>query len=140
MRTAPLALAALVSATPVAATVAPAAADSCWNHNGSIMRLQAQGNRRQFYYERPRGTLARAGVQPGTLLFNGTKRGNSYEGTSRVFSRFCPGAPQEYYVQGPVSNNQLKVTLYGTRDRFQRCEPTGTTTTDTLVFTYAYDC
>ena len=31
-----------------------AKADSCWWHNGSLMRLKARGNDRWFYYERPR--------------------------------------------------------------------------------------
>ena len=131
-------LAALVAAPLVTPTVA--AADSCWNHNGSIMRLQASGNRRWFYYENPRDVLRRAGVTRGTLLFDGIKRGNSYSGTARTFSRFCPGNPNTYSVSGPVRGDQLQVTLYGTRDSYQRCEYTGDTVSDTLVFTYAYDC
>ena len=78
----------------------------------------------------------RAGVSPGTLLFNGWKDGNGYSGTARVFSKHCPGAPLEYQVSGPVAPNQLGVTLYGTRPKTQQCQPTGQMTTDTLVFTY----
>ena len=51
-------------------------ADSCWDHNGSIMRLKAQGNQRWFYYEKPRSVLYASGVRPGTLLFNGGKKGH----------------------------------------------------------------
>ncbi|MBL6431718.1 MAG: hypothetical protein HPM95_13425 [Alphaproteobacteria bacterium] len=44
--------AALLPAQPSTAT--PANADSCWTHNGSLMRLKADGNRRWFLYEAPR--------------------------------------------------------------------------------------
>ncbi len=117
-----------------------ALADSCWDHNGSIMRLQAQGNQRWLSYEIPRDVLRNAGVQPGTLLFNGVKNGNRYSGTARVFSKFCPGNPLEYYVEGPVRGDQLQVTVSGRREVFQQCQPTGRYTTDTLVFTYSHDC
>jgi len=118
----------------------PVLADSCWNHNGSLMRLQAQGNQRWLSYERPRGVLANAGVRRGTLLFNGVKNGNWYSGTARVFSKYCPGSPLEYFVEGPVRGDQLQVTVTGTREVYQRCQPTGRYTTDTLVFTYSHQC
>ena len=117
-----------------------ARADSCWNHNGSIMRLVADGNRRSFYYEDPKPSLRRAGVRSGTLLFNGTNRDNWYSGTARVFSRHCPGEPLEYRVEGPVSNGSRTVTMEGRRAVQDRCEPTGEFTYDRLVFTYAYRC
>lgn len=117
-----------------------AIADSCWDHNGSIMRLQAQGNQRWLSYEVPRNVLRNAGVHSGTLLFNGTKNGNWYSGTARVFSKFCPGNPLEYFVEGPVRGDQLQVTVRGNREVFNRCQPTGRYTTDTLVFTYSHDC
>ena len=117
--------------------VTPAAADSCWWHNGSLMRLKARGNDRWFYYEQPRAGLA---VRRGTLLFNGRKQGNWYVGTARVFSKYCPGSPQPYHVEGPVAANQLRVTVQGDREVHNRCRPTGRWTSDTLVFTYAYRC
>jgi hypothetical protein len=119
---------------------APALADSCWTHNGSLMRLQAQGNQRWLSYERPRSVLANAGVRSGTLLFNGVKNGNWYSGTARVFSKYCPGSPLEYFVEGPVRGDQLQVTVTGTREIHDRCRPTGRYTTDTLVFTYSHQC
>ncbi len=117
-----------------------ARADSCWNHNGSLMRLQASGNQRWFYYENPRQGMRNEGVTQGTLLFNGVKQGNSYHGTARLFSRHCPGAPLEYQVSGPVRPDQLQVTVYGTRPVMSRCQPTGQYKTDTLVFTYLRQC
>ena len=117
-----------------------AEAASCWDHNGSLMRLEASGNRRWFYYERPRSVLRRAGVRPGTLLFSGRKNGNRYVGTARRFSKFCPGNPLKYRVSGPVSSNQLRVTVRGNRDIFRACKNTGRNVRDTLVFTYSHEC
>jgi hypothetical protein len=141
LKLAGLATAAVIAAltfNTVAAT--KASADSCWNHNGSVMRLVASGNQRWFYYETPRQGMVNEGVTPGTLLFNGWKNGNSYSGTARVFSRHCVGAPLEYQVQGPVRADQLQVTVYGTRPKMSYCQPTGQYATDTLVFTYMYQC
>ncbi len=128
---------AIVGAATAGAT---ANADSCWNHNGSLMRLQASGNQRALYYEVPRQVLRNAGVARGTLFFNGKKSGNWYSGTARVFSKYCPGDPLEYFVEGPVRGDQLQVTVNGTREVFERCQPTGTYTTDTLVFIYSHNC
>jgi len=122
------------------ATSTTAYADSCWNHNGSVMRLQASGNNRWFYYENPRQVLRNAGVRRGTLLFNGRKSGNWYSGTARRFSKFCPGTPLEYQVEGPVRGDQLKVTVRGSREVYKECNPTGRFANDVLVFTYIGDC
>lgn len=121
-------------------TAVTARADSCWDHNGSVMRLEASGSQRWFYYENPRRALRNTGVRPGTLLFDGQKDGNWYSGTARRFSRFCPGQPLEYYVEGPVRRDQLQVTIRGTREVQNRCQSTGRVATDTLVFTYLGDC
>ncbi|MFD0917949.1 hypothetical protein ACFQ14_16205 [Pseudahrensia aquimaris] len=117
-----------------------AAADSCWDHNGSLMRLVANGNQRAFYYERPSAVLRQAGVRRGTLLFNGRKQGNSYVGTARRFSKWC-SAPLEYSVSGPISGNQTRVTVRGTRPVYASgCRNTGRIARDRLVFTYSHQC
>jgi hypothetical protein len=118
-----------------------AVADSCWDHNGSLMRLTDQGNNRWFSYETtPHSWQWPAGIRPGTLLFNGSKNGEWYSGTARVFSRHCPGQALEYSVQGPVLQNPLRVQVTGNRQIYEYCQPTGRWTTDTLVFTYRYNC
>ena len=126
---------ALFLATPDAAR-----ADSCWTHNGSMMRLQDQGQNRWFVYESPRQALWSAGVTNGTLLFNGQNRGDYYTGLARVFSSACPGAPLEYYVEGPVMRNPLRIIMRGTREVHSNCVPTGQTTYDELVFVYSHQC
>ncbi|MEL6946777.1 MAG: hypothetical protein AAFO73_03990 [Pseudomonadota bacterium] len=130
----------LTAATALGGGSTAAHADSCWNHNGSIMRLRSRGNQRWMYYERPRQVLRNAGVRRGTLLFNGTNNGGWYSGTARRFSRFCVGNPLTYYVEGPVSNSSTRITINGQRPVHNRCRATGRTNYDRLVFTYAYDC
>lgn len=130
----------LVLMTASTANVTGALAASCWDHNGSLMRLEAQGNRRWFYYEAPRPVLRKAGVRRGTLLFDGVKDGNWYSGTARVYSKFCPGAPLEYFVEGPVRRDPLSVTVRGTRQIYSQCQPTGRTKSDRLIFTYLRNC
>lgn len=117
-----------------------AAADSCWWHNGSLMRLSAYGEGRAFHYENPRGGLAAAGVQRGTMLFNGRNQGGFYSGAAQVFSSSCPGQPLTYQVQGPVGAGQTSVTLYGTREVRNGCYGTGQYVQDVLTFTYAFQC
>lgn len=135
-----LAAATVLTAAIAAAAPDLAAADSCWTHNGSLMRLEARGDARLFSYERPRAVLRDSGVTPGILLFNGRRNGNTYEGIARVYSKHCPGQPQEYRVSGPVSRDQTRVTLYGQREIHDRCQPTGRTADDVLVFDYSHQC
>lgn len=115
-------------------------ADSCWTHNGSLMRLQADGDKRWFVYEQPKYSLSASGIQAGTLLFNGQNNNDWYSGNARVFSKYCIGNPLEYYVEGRVSRNPLRITMVGTRDVAKQCQATGNVTTDTLVFTYSHKC
>ena len=131
---------ALVTLFVLLAAVTGAAADSCWDHNGSLMRLVAEGDKRWLYYENPRSVLRKAGVRGGTLLFDGVKNGNWYSGAARVFSKHCPGQPLEYFVEGPVRADQLQVTVSGVRQVYSQCRPTGRSKTDTLVFTYSHRC
>ena len=114
----------------------PAMADSFWNHNGSVMRLTADGNNREFTYEEPTDRMIGAGVTTGTVLFTGKRTGNRYSGTAYVFSKDCD-APLPYKVSGTVQKNETKVVMTGTRKSYGAgCRPTGRTTKDTRVFTY----
>jgi len=125
----------LLFAPLLLATASLAQADSYWDHNGSLMRLEADGDARRFVYESPRDVLVRAGVRPGTLLFNGVREGNRYYGTAFVFSRHCD-EPLEYYVEGEVASER-RVVLAGRREIYaEGCRPTGRFEIDRLVFTY----
>lgn len=111
-----------------------AAADSFWDHNGSLMRLVAQGSDRWISYEAPRQGMIDQGVVSGTLFFNGRRVGNSYTGTARVFSRNCPD-PMTFPIGGTVLNEQT-IVLEGLRPVFSNCRPTGQMKNERLVFTY----
>lgn len=114
-----------------------AVAGSYWNHNGSIMYLQAKGNQRVMIYDEPTARMQRAGVRSGTIYFNGIRRGNRYHGTARVFSKDCI-YPLEYAVVGQVVT-ETRIVLKGTRPSYSSgCRPNGRTTMDTLVFDYLH--
>lgn len=110
-------------------------ADSFWNHNGSVMRLQAYGNERMMTYEVPSDRMQGAGVDYGTMYFNGFRQGNQYYGTARVFSKYCL-YPIEYDVSGTVINER-KIVLKGSRPTYGAgCRPTGGMSHDVLEFYY----
>lgn len=117
-----------------------AQADSCWKHNGSLIRMSASGNQLKIHYEAPREVLRRAGVKQGTLLFIGTKTGNRFTGKARRYSRSCPGQPLTYQVSGSAPSSQTKITLSGQREVRSRCKRTGRFKRDRLVFTYSHQC
>ena len=112
----------------------PQPGTALWLHNGSAMRLVANGPSREFLYEAPRPGLIERGVKNGTLLFKGTRSGNAYKGTAYVFSK-CGALP--YAVAGPVSEDQRQVTLKGDMPiPSSNCSITKYRE-DTLVFTLA---
>ncbi|MFP3920374.1 MAG: hypothetical protein ACLFPA_00650 [Dichotomicrobium sp.] len=116
----------------------PAMAASYWNHNGSLMRLEADGERRMFTYEEPRQVLRRAGVRVGTVLFDGRNTGDYYVGRARRFSKHCDD-PLVYQVEGPVTDGGTKIVMRGTREVYASgCRPTRRTVEDVLVFTYEW--
>ncbi|MGF1625919.1 MAG: hypothetical protein ACFCVH_13635 [Alphaproteobacteria bacterium] len=84
-----------------------AAADSIWDHNGSEMLWQAQGDSRIISYQVPRPGLP---VAPGAVLFEGRRVGGTMEGIARTFRQGCP--PAEYFVSGPILS-ETHVVLYG---------------------------
>jgi hypothetical protein len=107
---------------------------SFWEHNGSLMYLEAVGTTRSFYYAVPREGIRKAGVSPGTLLFKGQRNGDRYEGTAYIFSQRCGKLP--YQVSGEVGPTELEVLLVGDAPRVDReCRVIGSVK-DTLRFTY----
>jgi len=97
---------------------ADSAADSqrtYWDHNGSVMYLEAHGRHRQFYYSQPRAGMADAGVASGALLFDGSSDGSGYDGTAYIFSRNCGSF--SYHVAGPILDDHRRVVLRGTAPR-----------------------
>jgi hypothetical protein len=106
-------------------------AGNLWDHNGSVVSLEANGATRKFYYRTPRPGLP---ATSGALLFSGRKEGDRYSGTAYVFSPKC-GA-RGYPVSGPVAGDQRTVTLYGQAPHVDsNCRVTSHRD-DMLVFTY----
>ncbi len=88
---------------------------SYWDHNGSVMYLVAQGDRRQFFYSKPRRGMLQAGAHEGSLLFDGETDGRTYEGTAFIFNRRCGQYP--YRVAGPIKDDGRGVLLRGRAPR-----------------------
>lgn len=117
-------------------TVAPppptGAGVSLWEHNGSLLRLRADGRRRVFVYLRPRaGVPARS----GDVLFDGERNGSAYRGTAYLFSSQCGRIG--YAVAGSVAPDDRHVALRGNapvRDR-RSCGLVGYSN-DQLVFRF----
>ena len=110
-------------------------ADSFWNHNGSLVRLVANGQQRWFYYEIPRSGMQEQGVSQGTLLFDGFRSGDRYYGTARRFRGDC-AEPLTYSVEGIV-NGEQQVVLSGVYPVYTSgCRATGQFKRDMLVFDY----
>jgi len=97
--------------------VPAAAADSLWSHNGSQMRLRADGGRRTITYEQPKAIVARQGVVRGTVLFEGTISGpaGEYSGTAYVFSARC--GKKSYAVTGELQDDGTRIFLSGDAPR-----------------------
>ena len=108
-----------------------AQAESLWDHNGSVVYLEANGASRKFFYKVPRRGLP---VKPGTLLFRGAKQGNNYSGTAFVFSNDCGAIG--YRVAGTVSADDRTVTMWGKAPRRGHgCRVTGYVD-DVIMFTF----
>lgn len=92
-------------AASLACSLEPASAnETIWDHNGSKITWRSDGNARSAIYLEPRAGLATAGVQPGTLLFKGERRGNTLSGTAYVFKKGC--SPAAYPVSATVASER----------------------------------
>jgi hypothetical protein len=107
---------------------------SLWNHNGSTMKLQADGARRRFVYMQPRSGIRAAGAEAGTILFDGTRKGGTYSGVAYVFAGACGSFP--YKVSGSLAS-ETEVVMSGMAPSVSRetCEIEGYRP-DRLVFGY----
>jgi hypothetical protein len=107
---------------------------SIWEHNGSQVYLYTNGAVRQFHYATPAPGLIQAGVQSGTLLFNGRQVGDQVSGTAYVFSSQCGAIP--YVVAGLISADSRWITLQGKAPVLDwNCSVVGYRD-DTLVFNF----
>lgn len=118
---------------PVAAAPAAPAGPSLWDHNNSVMSLEASGAARRIYYRQPREGMLRAGAQPGSLVFDGRQSGRQIVGTAYIFAGSCGQKP--YQVQGEVRDDG-SIVMHGLAPRINRstCQAVDTRA-DELVFT-----
>lgn len=68
------------------------------DHNRSAMSLQVEGDLVTITYSRPRDGLQQAGVNPGTVLFQGAVVNGRLYGDAFAFKQGC--APAAYPVEG----------------------------------------
>ena len=85
------------------------AANYTYKHNGSIMRIEHNGNQVEIFYDKPRSSLSSLGVRRGTLLFSGKVTDDYLEGMANIFSAKC--GIIDYYVYGYYyKNTPFKLT------------------------------
>jgi hypothetical protein len=85
-----------------------AAATRVWAYDGGLLRLEAAGRMRRFYYaERSPGSFA----ELGAMVFEGVREGPTVSGRAFSFSADC--APIAYQVKGSVSPDETAVKLRG---------------------------
>jgi hypothetical protein len=90
---------------------APPSPRSHWIVGQSVVFLEAAGPVRQFYFVKPSPDLMALGARPGTLLFEGRKEGDKYQGKAYVFAGRC--GKLAYDAQGDVLNDLRTVDLRG---------------------------
>ncbi|MEJ2118867.1 MAG: hypothetical protein P8Y36_13655, partial [Alphaproteobacteria bacterium] len=128
-----------VAGTAISAPVHAANAASTWEHNGSTVALEKNGDKRRIVYVRPRAALKKAGVKRGTVLFNGkTKKGGRVAGYAKIFRTGCD--PVDYFVEGKLDLNKGKLVLQGQAPVYsgKNCKITGYSDdngSSTLTFT-----
>jgi hypothetical protein len=102
---------------------------STWEHNGSILRLRAEGPRRVFVYVRPAG---RVPARRDDIVFSGERSGSTYRGTAYQYSSRCGRIG--YAVEGSVAPGDRQVTLRGDAPvRDDNCQIVGSRP-DELIF------
>jgi hypothetical protein len=113
---------ALVSTGAVASaqaqTQTASAEPTIWDHNGSVVYLVANGQSREFHYQKPRAGMLDVGVRPGSLLFRGEIDNGQYSGTAYIFSPHCGQIP--FQVKGPALDNDERIMLTGQAPRLGR--------------------
>ena len=120
------------AALAFASAGSPALAQPCetsyYDHNGSRMRAERCGGELSIWYDAPRDGIAKQGVRPGTLFFDGflsfDGARNLIAGTARVFKSGCK--PGEFSVEGYYTVTGGPIRLEGEAPRRNSsCATTG---------------
>lgn len=130
-----------LSAVTLAGTPASAATSSYWDHNGSKMALEEDGAKRKITYAEPKQGLDKAGIRPGTVLFEGERKPDGrFAGNAKIFKGGCN--PVDYFVEGTLDEAKGEIVLQGQAPVYaqQGCEVAGyseTSAASTLTFASA---
>jgi hypothetical protein len=89
----------------------PAPPGSYWTQGESVMRLDAVGVSRKFFFYTPSNAELKAGAKPGSLRFDGQISGTGYTGTAFLYSAKC--GRSAISVSGQIENNDGRVILSG---------------------------
>jgi hypothetical protein len=89
----------------------PTPAGSYWKHGKSIMRLEATGLSRKFFFYKPSDAELEAGAKAESLRFDGQVSGKGYTGTAFLYSDKC--GRSAFQVSGEIENNDGRVVLSG---------------------------
>jgi hypothetical protein len=116
-----------------AQTQTASAEPTIWNHNGSVMYLVANGQSREFHYQKPRAGMLEVGARAGALLFRGEIDNGEYSGTAYIFNPHCGQIP--YQVKGPIVDNDERIILKGQAPRVHRNCRSNESTMSSLEFT-----
>lgn len=111
-----LLLALCVAVAVIAPLSATYAASTNWDHNGSTIAWESDGNKRVAKYSEPRPGLSGL-VERGTVLFEGVRRGQRLVGTAYVFKRGCKPAPYEVTAN---LTSEREFVLTGSAPIFER--------------------
>ena len=105
---------------------------SIWYHNGSTVKLTANGTNRRIAYEAPRRGMRKRGARKGDVLFEGVRDGELYSGTAYIFTKRC--GKIGYDVLGAVKKNDTEIVMRGNAPRMDvSCRRIGSRP-DKLVF------
>jgi hypothetical protein len=122
-----LAVFAALGAAGAGGSSAYAASGSIWDHNGSKMTLEENGEKRKLVYTGPREGLDKAGIRQGTVLFNGEKKADGrLAGFAKIFKGTCN--PVDYFVEGTLNEGKGEIVLQGQAPVYAAgtsCEVTG---------------
>lgn len=93
-----------------------------WVHNGSLMRLETDGDTRRFHYELPRTGMVQAGAKPGDVVLEVRRTGATYSGTAYVYSKNC--GRTAYLVSGRAGTSESRIVVEGKVPRHgDDCKP-----------------
>lgn len=95
-----------------------------WVHNGSLMRVETDGDKRRILYELPRTGMVQAGAKAGDVVVELQRKGSAFTGTAYVYSKTC--GRTAYAVKGQASLDERRVVVEGQAPRqSDDCKPKG---------------